>query len=329
MPTKERAKSHLNEKKALEIFKNALPAEWVSREYSPDYGIDLSIELFSETDGKYYTQGEHIYIQLKSIENPRIKKLKVSARYNVEESVLKHPTATDEEPFEIDVIKYQIETSLLETVEKMGSAVPVMLILVNVNTQDIYYICLNDYIEKIVIPEKSQYFEQKSITLNIPLTNIIDKSTGRSIIEWYAKRPKLFAFFNKVAYQYHEIERHKGDIDLINHFATIIARLDAWSAAKYFPWLNDLKIEFFYCEKTKRTLRSDLCNIQLSKQGWDLESEEWEDDIFSTPVSLKASMEMHLLNDLWRRMDNIGRIFEDIMKETHLPTYVGCSLYLL
>lgn len=55
MSTKERAKSHLNEEYSRELLKRQLPLEWVFREYSPDYGIDLNIELFSETNGKYYT----------------------------------------------------------------------------------------------------------------------------------------------------------------------------------------------------------------------------------------------------------------------------------
>lgn len=327
MSTKERAQSHLNEEKSRALFKQALPTEWVFRDYSPDYGIDLSIELFSETNGKYYTQGEHIYIQLKSIEKPIVKKMQISARYNIE----KLPIAeipTNNESCEIEVIKYQIETSLLETVEKMGSAVPILLILVNVKTQDIFYVCLNDYIEKVIIPVKPQYFQQKTMILNIPTKNIIDKSTGKSIIEWYAKRPKLFAFFNKVAYQYHELQYSNGNMKLINHFATIIARLDAWSAAKYFPALNDVKTDFFYFLEHKRPIKLDSILLQLKIMGYDIDSEEWENSINSNSVSLTTSMEIQQICEIWRRMDNVGRIFEDIIKEADLPTYIGQQIVI-
>lgn len=327
MSTKERAKSHLNEEKSRTIFRQALPTEWVFRDYSPDYGIDLSIELFSEINGKYYTQGEHIYIQLKSIENPIAKKMQISARYNIEKSPVTE-TPTSNESHEIEVIKYKIETSLLETVEKMGSAVPVLLILVNVETQDVLYICLNDYIEKVIIPEKPQYFQQKTIVLNIPTKNIINKSTGKFIIEWYAKRPKLFAFFNKVSYQYHELQHSNGDMKLINHFATIIARLDAWSAAKFFPALDDVKADFFYFLEHKRPMKLDSILLQLQAMGWDTDSEEWEDSINLNPVSLTTSMEMQQIYEIWRRMDNVGRIFEDIIKEADLPTYIGQEIVL-
>jgi hypothetical protein len=84
MSTKERSKSHLNEEKSKSILKQKFPLECVFREYTPDYGIDFSIELFTEINSKQFTQGEHLYIQLKSVETPKISKLKVYPRHNVE-----------------------------------------------------------------------------------------------------------------------------------------------------------------------------------------------------------------------------------------------------
>ena len=84
MPTKERATSHINEKKSYEILQELLPYEWVFREYKPDYGIDMSIEIFSEINGKFFTQGEHIYVQVKSIEKSIYKTKMIYERYNTE-----------------------------------------------------------------------------------------------------------------------------------------------------------------------------------------------------------------------------------------------------
>lgn len=326
MATKARTQSHLNEEKSYEIFKKTLPSEWVFRKYSPDYGIDLSIELFSETNGKYYTQGEHIYIQLKSMEHLVCKKMKISSRYNIEKLPLLDYMLENNESHEIDVIKYKIDTSLLETVEKMGSAVPVLLILVNINTQDVYYICLNDYIEKLIIPQKPQYYKQKSIVLNIPTKNKIDNLAGRSIIEWYAKRPKLFAFFNKVSYQYHELQYSDGDIELANHFADIVARLDAWSAAKYFPALDFVKTKFFYFFEHKKPMGLNVIYDQLKALGWDIDSDEWDSNSIDSPTSLSKSMEIQQIYEIWRLMDNVGRIFEDVIKEADLPTHIGFKI---
>jgi hypothetical protein len=35
------------EQESVGILKGLLPKEWVVREYRPDYGIDLAVELFS------------------------------------------------------------------------------------------------------------------------------------------------------------------------------------------------------------------------------------------------------------------------------------------
>lgn len=45
---KRRSEAHVIGDYAIDILKQHLPKEWVVREYHPDYGIDLSIELLSE-----------------------------------------------------------------------------------------------------------------------------------------------------------------------------------------------------------------------------------------------------------------------------------------
>lgn len=327
MSTKERAKSHLNEKYSRELLKRQLPLEWVFREYSPDYGIDLNIELFSETNGKYYTQGEHIYIQLKSVEKAKILKYKIIERCNIEKLPLPG-YEVKRKNYEIDVVKYQIETSLLEMVERMGSAVPMLLVIVDISTENIYYVCLNDYIEKVIIPLKPQYSKQKSITLNIPVRNKLNDTTGRSVIEWYAKRPKLFAFFNKVSYQCSELQYSGGDLELAHHFATILSRLDAWSAAKYFPALAQVKDDFFYFYEHGRPKELESILIRLREMGEDIEAEEWEGNDFSKLVSLSEATKTQCIAGLWSRMDNVGNIFEDLIKEADLPTYMGYDMSL-
>lgn len=74
---------------------------------------------------------------------------------------------------EIDVVKFSIETSLLATVERMSSSVPVLLIVVDILKEQAYYVCLNDYIEKIIVPSKPNYVEQAEITVYIPIKNVI------------------------------------------------------------------------------------------------------------------------------------------------------------
>ena len=45
MRTKRKTLAHLIDKSALDIIDDLIPEYWTIREYKPDYGIDLAIEL--------------------------------------------------------------------------------------------------------------------------------------------------------------------------------------------------------------------------------------------------------------------------------------------
>ena len=65
---KKRSTSQIKGEVAVNILRGLFPQEWVIREYTPDYGIDLSIELFEKYEDNYITTGEHIYFQVKGTE---------------------------------------------------------------------------------------------------------------------------------------------------------------------------------------------------------------------------------------------------------------------
>lgn len=112
-----RAFQHIMESESFDIIKEILPKEWLIREYRPDYGIDLSIEIFKYIDAekrKAETLGEHLFIQVKSVEKLKVQKIKVKSRDNVAKYKLKEK----EEFIEIDVIKHQLETSELMQLKK-------------------------------------------------------------------------------------------------------------------------------------------------------------------------------------------------------------------
>ena len=217
-------------------------------------------------------------------------------------------------------MKYKLDTSLLETVEKMGSAVP--MIIVDVEKHNAYYICLNDYIEKVMIPSKPRYFEQKTILINVPTENKLTIENGEGIFEWYAKRGKFFSFFNKVAYQYHELQCHGGDKDLAVHFANILHRLDVWSA-DIIP--ADIKEEFcfFHEYKYPRDLQKVLSHLENA--GKDIYAKIWDFECIEE-VSLYEVQNRTLIILLWQRMAIIGRSFEDVSKEVGLPTSLNYNL---
>ena len=83
---KRRTSTHIMESPSKELFKSLIPTEWVIRELSPDYGIDLSIEVFEFIDGKRKiceTLGEFLYVQLKSVEKVKVTKETVKSVQNV------------------------------------------------------------------------------------------------------------------------------------------------------------------------------------------------------------------------------------------------------
>jgi hypothetical protein len=138
--TKKRHYNHIIESASLDIIHNILPKEWVIRKLDSDYGIDLNIEIFEKVKDKVYeTLGEYIYIQVKGSEN-------------LDQGIVKCKDTN------MSVWKFTIETPELTLVERMGSAVPVLLFLVDIEQKAIYFICLNDYVEKILLEEDINYY---------------------------------------------------------------------------------------------------------------------------------------------------------------------------
>src|SRR5690606_20301004 len=105
----------------------------------------------------------------------------------------------------IDVVKFQLDTAELYTIERMSNAVPVLLFVVDVNKDQVYFLCLNDYIDKVLIPSDPNYYEKKTKTIYIPRKNLLTSNSLFPLI-WYAKRPKLYSLFNKIRYQVTEME---------------------------------------------------------------------------------------------------------------------------
>lgn len=66
---KKRPAQHITGEKGVNILKELFPDEWAVREYTPDYGIDLDVELFDDLGNDVYiTKGEHVLFQVKGTE---------------------------------------------------------------------------------------------------------------------------------------------------------------------------------------------------------------------------------------------------------------------
>ena len=88
--SKRKPEAHIIGEEAVRIIEALLPAHWTIREYHPDYGIDLAVEVFersgTETNGHpaYDTLGEHLFLQVKGCRSIEPIQFKVTDRINVE-----------------------------------------------------------------------------------------------------------------------------------------------------------------------------------------------------------------------------------------------------
>ena len=260
------------------------------------------------------------------------------------DNVEKGPLREDRSKVEVvDVAALQLECSELLTVQAMGAAVPVLLLLVEVPTERVYFLCLNDYIDKVLLPADTDFAQRESKILHIPLRNAIEpeNAVATSILELYAKRPKLYAAFQKFAYQHHELELardyHRNApsdelrseaarefVDLARHFAAVDLRLDFW--ARIPAW---------------RVVRTSWIELENLGRWVEIPYERWEPDsasrfLLSQPMHRRdpdyfgrldpALAEEHLLDEIvliWHRLRNLAAIFEENIREAFLPTWMA------
>lgn len=344
--TKRRVVQHIMEDRSIRIVRDLLPDHWVVREYRPDYGIDLTVELFEFVDEEKTeaaTLGETLFVQVKSTEVVELRPLRVYSRDNVERGPLREDRSKGTE---IKVARLPLETNELLTVQAIGSAVPVLLFLVELSTGRVYYVCLNDLLEKVIIPQDPAYAEKGHKILHIPARNCIvaDDPVTMRPLETYAKRSKLYSAFQKFAYQKHEMEylfhayrgagseerrrEHASDLmDLVRHFLAIILRYDFWKRVP--EWQP---IWWSYQELTalrEMTIGADVQNDAAAIRDYLLtEPSMWRDEQWVRSLDLaSAQFEFFAhVRRIWERLDNLSRMYEEIAREWFLPTSLSEAL---
>lgn len=300
---------------SYQIIKKNIPSEWVIREFNrPDYGIDLVIELFEKTSNENAeTLGEFIYVQVKSVLEVVLKEEKIYPVGNVAKGEWREDKS---EFIPIDVAKYVIDTNSIYTIHSLGGSVSVLLFLVDIKTENTYFICLNDYIDKILLPQNSAYSNQESVTLTIPaLNNLRNRDIADNALRFYGKRGKLLAAFSKFAYQKNELAHalgykfypiwtYRDELEkdrtvtieeiksLILYFINQIEDLDIW---RHSGW------------DVLQLAKSDLMKIKVLIKD---EKSDWEE------VKNKIIV-------LWHQMTNLGTMYEDICRESFLPKVIS------
>lgn len=316
---KRRPFQHVMEEESIDVLKSKLPSQWVVRQYKPDYGIDLVVETFDLIDEPRElseTLGEHFFIQLKSVKSTVFHEIAVAPRRNVElYPIGVETTAQDQDqPWletmgnmstdetRIQVVKHQLETSELVTIQSMGSGAVVLLVIACLDLNRAFFVCLNDYIDKILLPEDPDYASRGSKVINIPVVNELLRSpSGNYALRFLAKRTKLYSAFQKFNYQSATLEYfgHAPSAILrqaLSVFVQVLKRQQIWNDTEM--W----RIIRFY--KT----RLESFELLLADSGVD------KDNLYKEAV------------ELWRCLSLLSRNYEEICREWYLPTYFSFAL---
>jgi len=316
---KRRPFQHVMEDESIDLLRSKLPSQWVVRQYKPDYGIDLVVETFDvvdETQELCETLGEHFFIQLKSIRSTVFHEIVVAPRKNVElypigaettaqdqdQPWLETAGNTSSDESRIQVIKHQLDTSELITIQSMGSGAVVLLVITCLDLNRAFFVCLNDYIDKILLPADPGYVSLGKKVINIPVANEIVRSRkGNPALRFLAKRTKLYSAFQKFNFQY-------GTLQYFGHAPASILRQ---ALAVFLQVLNRQQIwkdtEMWKIIEIYRARLEDFA-LLLADAGVD------EDNLYVEAV------------ELWRGLSLLSRNYEEICREWYLPTYFSFAL---
>lgn len=311
MPSaKKRPDQHIIDQDGQQLLREKLPKAWLLREYRPDYGLDFTVEVFKtleQIEGKrpmHETLGEHFFVQLKSIDDPVIKPLTIYGRGNVEKA--REKLDPKDEVATIDTFRFQLEMSELVTVERMGIGIPVLLVIADLKARRCSFVCLNDYIDKILIPRHDDYRTKDSRTIHVPVANEIGSLKGLVALRWYAKRAKLLAAFQRFTYQFSELGwAFDGNWDeLSRYFGERIAQYDFWDDTEMcvpIPY-HAAGLRRFLAEGRPDYFR------KVDEAASGMSPEEWRKaDVF----------------ELWRSLSLLPKTYEDVWREWFLPTALG------
>lgn len=306
MNRKRRSLNQIKEDTSYHILREKLPEAWVIHEYRPDYGIDYVVELFDYIDDEKTmaeTLGENFFVQLKGSSSIEYLTKRVYPRGNVEKGKLRENKS---ECFDIEVAKFQLEMSELLTVQSIGIAIPVLLILIDVSTRRAFFICLNDYIDKVLVPEDSNYSKKESKVLYIPLKNeILNREESLVALRAYGKRAKMYGAFSKFYYQKQEIEdalrpnvnkSMEFKIEMISTFVETAIRQDIWAGHEF--W-HPIQQSF-----------NELNGLKCKLKGG-IKPEDYQDFLG------------YCYFPVWYRLANLGNMYEELVREWFMPTFLA------
>jgi hypothetical protein len=319
---KQRSEQHLIDADGEHLLRHCLPRHWVLRAYRPDYGLDFSLEVFRQPTDKakkhatYETLGEHLFIQLKSCSNTTSAPLQIYGRYNVEKKRERLNKA--DLVGQMETIRFSVDTPELVTVERMGVAVPVLLVVADLTAERCYFACLNDYVDKILVPRHDDYTTKNTRTIHVPVANQVgDPIIGASALRWYAKRAKLYAAFQRFVFQSTELNYAWDSSEFLpmaRYFASRIAKYDFWDDTEMWELVG------YYGSKVRHFLKTGHANLATFDAATVARLA-----LGNTDEAHRISEQLRLeeVCELWKLLAALPQVYEDVCREWFLPTALG------
>lgn len=157
---------------------------------------------------------------------------------------------------------------------------------------------------------------------------IVNSEDGLVPLQFYAKRAKLMAAFEKFRYQQHELQYvdNEGLRQRAEHFARILLRFDFWRSCDWWRLIAHLHQALVALSDSGSPSIMMLNPEAASKM--DLDEQGWTDGHSGNrEYSLRELMQFHEIRQLWDRLANAGNVFEEVCREWFLPTSLGlmCS----
>ena len=345
---KQRVIQHEMEEQGRAVVRQLLPSEWVVHDYVPDYGIDIAVEIFGGKEdrerqrGGTEAAGEWLLGQIRSTGRSRIRKLNVrSGRNEKLNEGVSRKTAKIGDPLEIEALSCRLETSLLLTVQAMGSGVPVILFLVTLDTGRLYFICVNDVIDKCIVPSDHAFEKKGTKTVYIPIANEVSADDGSlEPLRFLAKRPKLYAAFCRFAYQEREVQRQ---LDVINcaasledralavdgllHLVKGVKRYDFWETIDRWPAMTHVYGEILRVEQLLDDVRSGgRAAVWESGGGWARprgvamrsQMAEAETEAEAEDVEMMVALAGAEVDAAWGQLTSLNGLYEEVCREWFL-----------
>jgi hypothetical protein len=218
---------------------------------------------------------------------------------------------------ELDTVRFSLETSELVTIERMGLGVPVLLVVADLSHSKCYFVCLSDYIDKILVPRHDDYTLKASRTIHVPTANEVGESFGRDALRWYGKRSKLYAAFSRFVFQAAELAYEwdsPAGMPMAKYFASRIAAYDFWDDTEMWRLIGyyGAAVRRFLDGAGPGLMRVDSAAALRAAGGDAKRAKQLEDLVRSGEVP-----------QLWQLLSVLPRNYEDVCREWFLPTALG------